>query len=194
MTTSSSFDQLAVAIDQRVLRAAVAAYLGRYRGESRVHTGSALTVFLTLCSGHELDPLDVGPNRDRTLCAVVTGVRRYQPSTVARRLSVVVGFHRVCVIDQIPAPSPADYVRRPPLPTESPTLELGHLRPRTHPHMLRHTFVTTMLDARVSSRDVQIAARHHPRPYMASGTRTPRPVTRPVASPAGRMPGTRQPP
>lgn len=32
--------------------------------------------------------------------------------------------------------------------------------PRMHPHMLRHTFVTTMLDADVSLRDVQIAARH----------------------------------
>jgi integrase len=32
--------------------------------------------------------------------------------------------------------------------------------PRMHPHMWRHTFVTTMLDAGVSRRDVQIAARH----------------------------------
>jgi integrase/recombinase XerD len=31
---------------------------------------------------------------------------------------------------------------------------------RLHPHMLRHTFVTTMLDAGVDLRDVQIAARH----------------------------------
>jgi len=31
---------------------------------------------------------------------------------------------------------------------------------RLHPHMLRHTFVTTMLDARVDLRDVQRAARH----------------------------------
>jgi integrase/recombinase XerD len=200
-------------------------------------------------------------------------VRRYQPSTVSRRLSVVVGFYRVCVIDQILDRSPADYVRRPPMPTDSPTLGLGHLQfeallttarssdnrndfalvamlgllglrifeacganigdlgedhghgvlrvrgkgdktvlvplppavaraienavgdreqgpilrntlgrrmdrhaatrrlrelsatagirmPRMHPHMLRHTFVTTMLDAGVSLRDVQIAARH----------------------------------
>jgi integrase len=185
----------------------------------------------------------------------------------------VVGFYRVCVIDEIRAHSPADYVRRPPVPTESPTLGLGHLQfeallttarlsgnrndfaliamlgllglrifeacgsniadlgeehghhvlkvhgkggrtvlvplppalaraiehaikgrdegpilrntagrrmdrhaatrrlqqlsetpgirmPRMHPHMLRHTFVTTMLDAGVSLRDVQIAARH----------------------------------
>jgi site-specific recombinase XerD len=34
--------------------------------------------------------------------------------------------------------------------------------------MLRHTFVTTMLDAGVDLRDVQIAARHAA--HMASGT------------------------
>jgi integrase/recombinase XerD len=32
--------------------------------------------------------------------------------------------------------------------------------PRMHPHLLRHTYVTTMLDAGVDLRDVQIAARH----------------------------------
>jgi len=36
----------------------------------------------------------------------------------------------------------------------------GVRMPRMHPHMLRHTFVTTMLDAGVSLHDVQIAARH----------------------------------
>jgi site-specific recombinase XerD len=55
-------------------------------------------------------------------------IRCYQPSTVSRRLSVVVGFYRTCVIDQIPPYSPADYVRRPPVPAESPTLGLGHLQ------------------------------------------------------------------
>ncbi len=31
---------------------------------------------------------------------------------------------------------------------------------RAHSHMLRHTYVTTMLDAGADLRDVQIAARH----------------------------------
>ena len=39
--------------------------------------------------------------------------------------------------------------------------------PPLHPHMLRHTYVTTMRDAGVDLRDVQIAARHaHPRTTM----------------------------
>jgi site-specific recombinase XerD len=199
--------------------------------------------------------------------------RRYAASTVSRRMSVVGGFYRICVIDEILEHSPADYVRRPNVPPESPTLGLSHLQlealltasrtsdnrcdfalvcllgllglrifeacalditdlgeehghrilrvvgkghkvvliplppavaravdrataervdgplllntmgrrldrhsatrrlrhlaedagvrlPRMHPHMLRHTYVTTMLDAGVDLRDVQIAARH----------------------------------
>jgi integrase/recombinase XerD len=200
-------------------------------------------------------------------------VRRFKPSTVSRRMAVVAGFYRTCVIDAVLEHSPADYVRRPPVPAESPTLGLSHLQfealltaardstnvfdfalvamlgllglrifeacgtdisdigeehghrvlrvlgkgtklvlvplppavgraldravdsrvvgavllnrrgvrmdrhcatrrlralatvsvvrlPRMHPHMLRHTYVTTMLDAGVDLRDVQIAARH----------------------------------
>ena len=40
----------------------------------------------------------------------------------------MVGFYRVGVIDQILPHSPADYVRRPTVPTESPTLGLAHLQ------------------------------------------------------------------
>jgi site-specific recombinase XerD len=36
----------------------------------------------------------------------------------------------------------------------------GVRMPRMHPHMLYHAFVTTMLDAGVSLRGAQIAARH----------------------------------
>jgi integrase/recombinase XerD len=112
MTTHSAPDHAAVASDGRVLRAAVAAYLDRYRGESRVHTGSDLKVFLTWCAGLNLDPLNLGRAEIERYVRWLQEVRRYQPSTVSRRLSVVVGFYRVCVIDQILAHSPADYVRR----------------------------------------------------------------------------------
>jgi integrase/recombinase XerD len=47
---------------------------------------------------------------------------------------------------------------------------------RAHPHMLRHTYITTMLDAGADLRDVQIAARHaDPRTTMRSGPQQPRP-------------------
>jgi integrase/recombinase XerD len=38
--------------------------------------------------------------------------------------------------------------------------EAGVQTAKAHPHMLRHTYVTTMLDAGVDLREVQIAARH----------------------------------
>jgi integrase/recombinase XerD len=196
---------------------------------------------------------------------------RFKPSTVSRRFSVTAGFYRTCVIDGVLEHSPAEHVRRPTVPPESPTLGFTHLQfeallttaresvsrydfalvamlgllglrifettgadiadlgeehghrilrvrgkgakvvplppavgraidravagrssgpillngrggrmdrhaatrrlrrlaekagvpiTRPHPHMLRHTFVTTMLDAGVGLRDVQIAARH----------------------------------
>ena len=53
-----------------------------------------------------------------------------------------------------------------PMDRHAATRRLKHLaatagirKPRMHPHMLRHTFVTTIPDAGVSLRDVQIAAR-----------------------------------
>jgi len=83
---------------------------------------------LTWCAGLDLDPLNLGRVEIERYVRWLQEVRCYQPSTVSRRLSVVVGFYRVCVIDQILAHSPADYVRRPPMPAESPTLGLGHLQ------------------------------------------------------------------
>jgi integrase/recombinase XerD len=93
-----------------------------------VHTGSDLKVFLTWCAGQDLDPLNLGRVEIERYVRWLQEVRCYQPSSVSRRLSVVVGFYRVCVIDQIMPHSPADYVRRPSMPAESPTLGLGHLQ------------------------------------------------------------------
>jgi integrase/recombinase XerD len=55
-------------------------------------------------------------------------VRRYRLSTVSRRASVVAGFYRTCVLDGVLEHSPADYVRRPNVPAESPPLGLTHLQ------------------------------------------------------------------
>ncbi len=252
---------------------AVAAYLARYRGQTRVHTESDLRAYLVWCRERGVEPLAAQRAQIELYVRWMQEVRHYQPSTVSRRVSVVAGFYRTCVIDQVLPQSPADYVRRPNVPPESPTLGLSHLQfeamlsaarssansndfalvcmlgllglrifeacganiadlgeehghrvlkvrgkggkvvltplppavqraveravagraegpilrtvrgsrmdrhaatrrlkhlaedahvrlPRMHPHMLRHTFVTTMLDAGVDLRDVQIAARH----------------------------------
>jgi site-specific recombinase XerD len=257
----------------QVRRLAVAAYLARFKGQSRIHTESDLRGYLTWCEDRGLDPLAATRPHIELYLRWLQEVRRYRPSTVSRRLSVVAGFYRTCVIDAVLEHSPAEYVRRPNVPAESPTLGLTHLQfeallttaksstnrsdfalvtmlgllglrifeatgsniedlgeehghrvlrvhgkgdkvvlvplppavgraleraiddrtsgpilltsrgtrmdrhcatrrlrrlaesagvhlPRMHPHMLRHTFVTTMLDAGVDLRDVQIAARH----------------------------------
>ena len=252
---------------------AVAAYLARFKGMSRAHTDSDLRSFLTWCAGRDIAPLKARRAQLELYVRWMQETRRYKPSTVSRRPSVLSAFHRTAVIDGVIEHSPAEYVRRPTVSAESPTLGLTHLQfeamltaaresanqfdfalvamlgllglrifeatgtdvtdlgeehghrvlrvvgkgtkvvlvplppavgravdravdaraagpillnnrgarmdrhaatrrlrrlasaagvrlPRMHPHMLRHTFVTTMLDAGVDLRDVQIAARH----------------------------------
>lgn len=256
-----------------MIRLATAAYLARFKGQSRVHTESDLRGYLDWCQQRDLDPFVATRPHLELYLRWLQEVRRFKPSTVSRRMSVVTGFYRTCVIDGVLEHSPAAYVRRPTVPAESPTLGLSHLQfeamlvaakqsahecdfalvamlgllglrifeatgsniddlgeehghrvlrvhgkgdqivlvplppavgraieramedrtvgpilltsrgtrmdrhcatrrlrrlaeqagvniARMHPHMLRHTFVTTMLDAGVDLRDVQIAARH----------------------------------
>jgi site-specific recombinase XerD len=255
------------------LRLAVAAYLARFTGTSRQHTASDLRCYLSWCAGRGLDPLAARRPHLELYIRWMQEARQFKPSTVSRRFSVVAGFYRTCVIDGLLDHSPAEHVRRPAVPAESPTLGFTHLqfealltagrqsadqcdfalvamlgllglrifeatsadiadlgeehghrvlrvcgkgtkvvlvplppaagRPidraagfrtrgpillntrgarmdrhaatrrlhrlaeaagiqiaRAHPHMLRHTYVTTMLDAGADLRDVQIAARH----------------------------------
>src|SRR5690349_8137008 len=50
MTAFADSDQPGPTSDERVLHAATAAHLGRYRGQSRLHTGSDLKTYLTWCA------------------------------------------------------------------------------------------------------------------------------------------------
>jgi site-specific recombinase XerD len=264
-------DRLVPFTDQ--LRLAVAAYLARFKGSSREHTESELRCYLAWCAERGLDPLAARRPHLELYIRWMQEIRRFKPSTVSRRFSVAAGFYRTCVIDGLLEHSPAEHVRRPSVPAESPTLGFTHLQfealltaaressnpsdfalvamlgllglrifegteadiadlgeehghrvlrvcgkgtktvlvplppavgraidratgtrtsgpillnsraarmdrhaatrglrrlaqtagvriTRPHPHMLRHTFVTTMLDAGVDLRDAQVAARH----------------------------------
>ncbi|WP_410873380.1 tyrosine-type recombinase/integrase [Nocardia sp. A7] len=272
MSTSADID-VAFAGDDLVLRLASAAYLARFSGTSRIHCSSDLRLYFNWCLDHRASPLTMSRAEIERYIGWMREVRRFKPSTVARRMAVVTGFYRTCVIDGVLEHSPAEYVRRPRVSNESPTLGLSHLQfeallsaardsanrfdfalvvmlgllglrifetcntdiadigeehghrvlrvvgkgskivliplppavgrgidraiadrdlgpillnsrgrrmdrhcatrrlralaevsvvrlPHMHPHMLRHTFVTTMLDAGIDLRDVQIAARH----------------------------------
>jgi integrase/recombinase XerD len=255
------------------LQLAAAAYLARFQGSSREHTDSDLRCYLRWCADRGLYPLIARRSDLEQYIRWMQEACRFKPSTIARRFSVAAGFYRTCVIDGVLEHSPAEHVRRPHVPAESPTLGFTHLQfealltaaresardydfalvamlgllglrifeatgadvgdlgeehghrvlrvcgkgtkivlvplppavgraidravadrasgpillnsrgarmdrhaatrrlrhlaqhagvriTRPHPHMLRHTFVTTMLDAGVDLRDVQIAARH----------------------------------
>jgi site-specific recombinase XerD len=109
----------------RVLLAA-AAYLGRFKGSSREHTQSDLRCYLTWCAGRGLDPLAARRPDLELYIRWMQELRRFKPSTVSRRSSVAAGFYRTCVIDGVLEHSPAEHVRRPSVPPESPTLGFTH--------------------------------------------------------------------
>ena len=110
------------------LRLAVAAYLARFKGSSRNHTESDLRCYLSWCTGRDLDPLAARRPHLELYIRWMQEVRRFKPSTVSRRFSVTAGFYRTCVIDGALEHSPAEYVRRPFVPAESPTLGFTHLQ------------------------------------------------------------------
>jgi len=119
-------DQLVPLTDQ--LRLAVAAYLARFKGSSREHTESDLRCYLSWCGARGLDPLAARRPHLELYIRWMQEVRQFKPSTISRRFSVTAGFYRTCVIDGVLERSPAEHVRRPPVPAESPTLGFTHLQ------------------------------------------------------------------
>ena len=110
------------------LRLAVAAYLARFKGRSREHTESDLRCFLTWCAERGLDPLAARRPHLALYIRWMQEIRRFKPSTFSRRFSVAAGFYPTCVIDGVLEHSPAEHVRRPSVPPESPTLGFTHLQ------------------------------------------------------------------
>jgi site-specific recombinase XerD len=110
------------------LRLAVAAYLTRFKGTSRTHTESDLRCYLVWCAERGLDPLAAQRPHLELYIRWMQEIRRFKPSTVSRRFSVAAGFYRTCVLDGVLEHSPAEHVRRPSVPAESPTLGFTHLQ------------------------------------------------------------------
>jgi len=110
------------------LRLAVAAYLARFKDGSRDHTHSDLRCYLAWCAERGLDPLAAQRPHLELYIRWMQEIRRFKPSTMSRRFSVVAGFYRTCVIDGVLEHSPAEHVRRPAVPAESPTLGFTHLQ------------------------------------------------------------------
>jgi site-specific recombinase XerD len=107
---------------------AVAAYLARLRGLSVNTRRRNCERFLGWCAERDIEPLGAQRQHLELYVRWMQETRRYKPSTVSRRTSVLAGFYRTCVIDGVLEHSPAEFVRRPTVPAESPTLGLTHLQ------------------------------------------------------------------
>jgi integrase/recombinase XerD len=107
-------------------RMAVAGFLARYSDPTRASYAADLRGYLGWCAAHDLAVFAVKRAHielwGRTL--EEAGLAR---STIGRRLSTVAGFYRFAVIDGLIEHSPAEYVRRPRIDTESTTLGLDRM-------------------------------------------------------------------
>lgn len=61
------------------LRVAIAAYLARYKGASRLHTESDLRCYLTWCRNHDLDPLQARRPHIELYLRWMQEIQRFNP-------------------------------------------------------------------------------------------------------------------
>jgi len=104
------------------LRVAIAAHLARFTGQSRVHTESDLRAYISWCELRDLDPLAAKRPHVELYVRWLQEVRRFKASTVSRRMSVVAGFYRTCVIDGVLSSTPQ------PSTFADPTSQRSHQR------------------------------------------------------------------
>ena len=110
------------------LRLTVAAYLVRFKVPPASTPNPTCAAACPGAPGRSLDSLAARRPHLELYIWWMQEVRRFKPSTVSRRFSVAAGFYRTCVIDGVLEPSPAEHVRRPAVPAESPTLGFTHLQ------------------------------------------------------------------
>ncbi len=91
-------------------------------------TPSDLRRYLAWCAERGLDPFLARRPHLELYIRWMQEIRRFKPSTVSRRFSVTAGFYRICIINGVLEHSPAEHVRRPAVPAESPTPGFTHLQ------------------------------------------------------------------
>jgi len=107
-------------------RLAIAGFLARYSGATRVSYATDLRQYFSWCAQHDLEVFAARRGHIE-LYARTLKERGLARATIGRRLSTVAGFYRFAVIDGAIEASPAEYVRRPKIDTESATLGLDRM-------------------------------------------------------------------
>ena len=125
MSTTAISGELVVGADAfDDVHLAMAGYLARYKAATRRSYVTDLRAFMAWCEMARLAPMSVRRPHLETWSRHMSETQHLAPSTVARRLSTVAGFYRYAQIDGYIDRSPAEYLRRPRVSSESPTLGL----------------------------------------------------------------------
>jgi integrase/recombinase XerD len=107
-------------------RLAVAGFLARYSTPTRLSYLSDLRQFFAWCDSVGLGIFEIKRGH-LELWARSMEERGLARATIGRRLSTVAGFYRIAALDGLIEHSPAEYVRRPKIDTESATLGLDRM-------------------------------------------------------------------
>ncbi len=107
-------------------RLAVAGFLARYSGPTRRSYVSDLRQFFSWCASVDIETFAIKRGHIE-LWARSMEEKGLARATIGRRLSTVAGFYRICVLDGLIEHSPAEYVRRPKIDTDSATLGLDRM-------------------------------------------------------------------